>query len=63
LPILAGLKQAAAYFSASEQLDLRLRITADHFQRMTAHLRKGLKVDLVIGFVDWTLQFIFKIEG
>jgi hypothetical protein len=62
LPILAGLKQAAAYFAASEQFDLGFRITADHFQRMTAHLRKSLKVDLVIGLVDWTLQFIFKIE-
>jgi hypothetical protein len=62
LPILAGLKQAAAYFAAGEQFDLRLRVTADHFQRLTAELRKRLKVDLVIGFVDWTLQFIFKIE-
>jgi hypothetical protein len=63
LPVLSGLKQPTASFAAGELVDLRLRVTLDHIQRMSTQLGEGLKSNGVVLFVDRTFQRVFEIKG
>jgi hypothetical protein len=63
LPVFPGLKQPTACFAAGELVDLRLRVTLDHIQRMSTQLWEGLKSDRVVCSVHRTFQIIFEIEG
>jgi len=54
MPVLAGFKQPTASFAAGELVDLRLCVTLDHIQGMSAQLREGLKADRVVLLVHRT---------